>query len=128
MPAALRGIRLPPLVLQPLVENAVKHGIGRKVLGGKVIIRARLERTDGERPRLSLVVQDTGAGSSAASLQRGREAGVGLRNVERRLECQYGSDARLSIQTAQGEGTTVEILLPVDANTTGDQDVRQVAV
>ena len=48
----------------------------------------------------------------ARALQRGRSAGLGLRNVERRLECQYGTSASLSIRTAPGEGTTVEIRLP----------------
>ena len=48
------------------------------------------------------------------ALKQGRESGVGLRNVERRLACQYGAAASLSIRTAPGAGTTVEIRLPVE--------------
>jgi two-component system LytT family sensor kinase len=125
VPARLRSIRLPPLVLQPLVENAVKHGIAQKQSGGEVTIRARIERLQDDRRQLSLVVRDTGAGSTPALLERGRETGVGLRNVERRLECQYGSDAVLSIDTASGLGTTVEIRVPVEFTISEAQDARQ---
>jgi sensor histidine kinase YesM len=62
-----------------------------------------------------LTVRDTGAGTTAQALERGRAAGVGLRNVERRLECQYGGDGSLSVQTAPGEGTTVQVRLPLAA-------------
>jgi LytS/YehU family sensor histidine kinase len=107
-------------VLQPVVENAVKHGIAPHRLGGQVTVRATLE---GSRPtalQLALVVHDTGAGTTAAALQRGRKNGVGLRNIERRLACQYGGSAWMSIRTTPGEGTTVEIRLPVDAAVTQD--------
>jgi anti-sigma regulatory factor (Ser/Thr protein kinase) len=128
VPARLRSIRLPPLVLQPLVENAVKHGIAQKQAGGEVTIRARVERLQNDRRQLSLVVSDTGAGGTMASLQRGRETGVGLRNVERRLACQYGPDAVLSIETTSGLGTTVEIRVPVEFKTAEAQDARQVVM
>jgi len=128
VPARLRSIRLPPLVLQPLVENAVKHGIAQKQAGGEVTIRGRVERLQDGRRQLSLIVRDTGAGSTAALLQRGRETGVGLRNVERRLECQYGPDAGLSIDTASGLGTTVEIRVPVEFKTSEELDARRVVV
>jgi two-component system LytT family sensor kinase len=128
VPARLLSIRLPPLVLQPLVENAVKHGIGHKQVGGEVTIRARLEKAPHGKRQLSVVVQDTGAGTTAALLQLGRETGVGLRNVERRLECQYGLDAVLSIDTVPGKGTTVEIRVPVDLGLFEEQDVPQVVM
>jgi two-component system, LytTR family, sensor kinase len=114
--------------LQPLVENAVKHGIAQKQAGGEVTIRARVERLQNDRRQLSLVVSDTGAGGTMASLQRGRETGVGLRNVERRLACQYGPDAVLSIETTSGLGTTVEIRVPVEFKTAEAQDARQVVM
>jgi two-component system LytT family sensor kinase len=125
-PARLRNIRLPSLLLQPLVENAVKHGIGQKQSGGHVLIRARVERAGNERRQLVLTVRDTGAGKTAQALERGRASGVGLRNVERRLECQYGKAGSLSIQTAVDEGTVVEIRLPLTVSTP-DADVQQVA-
>jgi two-component system, LytTR family, sensor kinase len=124
VPARLRNIRLPPLLLQPLVENAVKHGIGHKQSGGQVVIRARVEQTGDDQRQLALTVQDTGAGATRQALERGRASGVGLRNVERRLECQYGTAGSLSIQPAPDEGTVVEIRLPLAIKTA---DVQQVA-
>jgi two-component system LytT family sensor kinase len=115
VPARLRTVRVPSLVLQPLVENAVKHGIAPHRLGGRVTVRATLEGSGPDARQLALVVHDTGAGTTEAALQRGRTAGVGLRNIERRLACQYGDSAWMSIRTTPGEGTTVEIRLPVDA-------------
>jgi sensor histidine kinase YesM len=113
VPIALRGIRVPPLVLQPLVENAVKHGIAPLRHGGAVAVRASLETGRTETGRLVLSVRDTGAGASAAALERGRTTGVGLQNVERRLAGQYGEAASLSIRSVPGEGTTVEVRLPI---------------
>jgi LytS/YehU family sensor histidine kinase len=114
VPASVRTVRLPPLLLQPLVENAVKHGIGQKQSGGEVEIRASVDGR-GEGRRLTLTVHDTGAGATQQALARGRAAGVGLRNIERRLECQYGAAGSLAIQTVPDRGTSVEIRLPLDA-------------
>jgi two-component system, LytTR family, sensor kinase len=127
VPANLRSIRLPPLLLQPLVENAVKHGIAHKQSGGDVTVRARTERINGQPRHLAITVEDTGAGATSQSLQRGRSTGLGLRNVERRLECQYGASASLSIRTAPGEGTIVDIRLPAVVRTANDEGVRRVA-
>jgi hypothetical protein len=113
VPSRLRHIQLPPLVLQPIVENAVKHGIARKQAGGEITIRARIS-DDGQPRCLSVMVRDTGAGATAAALERGREAGLGLRNVERRLNYQYGPAASLSIETSPLAGTVVEIRVPLD--------------
>ncbi|MEP6915671.1 MAG: histidine kinase [Acidobacteriota bacterium] len=117
VPIALRSIRLPPLVLQPVVENAVKHGVAPLRAGGEVRVRASIEHTSRGRSLL-LVVQDTGAGATEESLRQGREAGVGLRNVERRLAGQYGAQASLTVHSVPGHGTTVEIRLPPDARVT----------
>jgi two-component system LytT family sensor kinase len=113
VPAELRHVRLPPLILQPLVENAVKHGISHKELGGDVTISARVDGADGAARALVLIVQDTGAGTTPSALRRGREDGVGLRNIERRLDHQYGPAASLSIESAAGVGTIVAVRLPV---------------
>jgi sensor histidine kinase YesM len=126
VPPRLRNIRLPPLLLQPLVENAVKHGIGHKQSGGQVVIRARIERLCGAQRRLELTVEDTGAGTTRETLERGRALGVGLRNVERRLACQYGDAASLSIRTVPDEGTVVEIRVPLAIKTRA-AGVQQVA-
>jgi two-component system LytT family sensor kinase len=116
VPSSLRHVCVPPLLLQPLVENAVKHGIAKKQAGGQVVVTGRLDSLPSELPRLVLVVQDTGAGSTEDALEQGRGIGVGLRNIERRLDFQYGRSASLSISTGPGVGTTVEVRLPVETH------------
>ena len=127
VPSKLRNIRLPPLVLQPIVENAVKHGIAQKQSGGHLAIRARVDGIDTNQRQLSITVEDTGAGATAEALEHGRNIGVGLRNVERRLECQYGAAASLSIRTVPERGTIVEIRVPVTVKPAEHRDVQQVA-
>jgi sensor histidine kinase YesM len=103
-------------VLQPVVENAVKHGIAEQQRGGEVTVTARLalpEDAIGDT-MLVLLVRDTGAGVTKDQLREGRAVGVGLANIERRLSCQYGASAALSITSEPGVGTTVEIRMPAD--------------
>jgi signal transduction histidine kinase len=114
VPPGLSSLRVPPLVLQPIVENAVKHGIATRRLGGEVTVSASVDRSAGQSPHLVLIVRDTGAGATAEALRVGRVAGVGLNNVERRLACQYGTAASLSIRSDPDTGTTVEIRLPIE--------------
>ena len=116
VPRRLRGVRVPPLILQPLVENAVKHGIASRDVGGKVTVRARVEADDAHQPRfLHLTVADTGAGVGAAALRNGIERGVGIRNVQRRLDYQYEGAASLSIRSMPGQGAVVDIHLPLES-------------
>jgi signal transduction histidine kinase len=117
VPAALRSLRVPPLLLQPIVENAVKHGISPLMRGGHVTVTAWLDDAGGTRA-LVLVVHDTGAGVSLLDLQAGRTSGVGLSNVERRLACQYGDRASLWIESAPDAGTTVQIRMPAEYRAT----------
>jgi two-component system LytT family sensor kinase len=114
VPAALKSLRVPPLLLQPVVENAVKHGIAPERRGGEVTVSARLERDDRSGLIVVLVVRDSGAGASPEHLKRGRDLGVGLTNIERRLACHYGEAASLTIASTPGAGTTVEIRLPAE--------------
>ena len=118
VPTALRSLQIPPLVVQPLVENAVKHGIAPRREGGEVSLLARVDEADGQAS-LVLVVRDSGVGSTEEALGRGRAAGVGLANVERRLAAHYGVAGSLSITTARGVGTTVEIRLPAERKPVG---------
>ena len=61
-----------------------------------------------------MAVEDSGVGATVRELTRGRRHGVGLKNIERRLEMQYGDRAALTIESAPGVGTTVKVRLPVD--------------
>jgi LytS/YehU family sensor histidine kinase len=97
--------RVPPLLLQPLVENAVQHGIEPKVEGGRVDVRAR---TDGDS--LLLEVSDDGLGFGAVT----RGGGVGLANLRERLAAHYGERGRLSIEDGR-PGTRVRLTLPLAA-------------
>ena len=99
---------MPPLLLQPLVENAVRHGIGQKPEGGKVEIQVK-RLGGGTR----FTVSDNGAGMSLERLETiklGQAAGVGIRNVSRRLQMLYGE--RLWIESVQHEGTVFTFQLP----------------
>jgi two-component system, LytTR family, sensor kinase len=110
----LKSVRVPPLLLQPLVENAVKHGIAPLREGGEVVVSAELQAAERGETRLALTVRDTGVGTTLVDLEQRRRDGVGLRNVERRLACQYGEAASLVVRTAPGDGMTVTILLPAE--------------
>jgi two-component system, LytTR family, sensor kinase len=109
-----RMVPLPPLLLQPLVENAVKHGIAPLRSGGSVIVWARVDEQSHFRPMLHLSVTDTGAGADLEEFTRRRQEGVGVNNVERRLARHYGDAATMAIRSSVGVGTCVELWLPLD--------------
>jgi len=117
VPFDLRTLRIPPLLLQPLVENAVKHGISPARGGGEIVVAAELERISAspgtDAVILCIRVQDTGKGVSERELAEGRRRGVGLTNVESRLERYYGPTASLRIETAPGAGFEVKARVPV---------------
>lgn len=100
---------VPNLILQPLVENAIQHGIGRLESGGRVEIGAWREST-----RLHLTVRGNGPGP-APSFVDGDDSpsfGVGLRNTRDRLESMYGSDYELTLEPADGNGAVAHIAIP----------------
>lgn len=112
VPPELRNLRIPPLIIQPLVENAIKHGIAPRKSGGEVIVSAKL-KTVASVPSLCISVRDTGSGVSPERFAQGRSRGVGLANVERRLECFYGPAAEVELHSEPDKGTTVELHLPL---------------
>ena len=97
---------VPVLSIQPLVENAIKHGVSARSEGGAVHIQAKREGDS-----LRVLVHDTGPGFAARTAVPENHNGVGLDNVSRRLVLCYGSDARLRIESDEG-GTTVSFVGP----------------
>ena len=113
---AVAGARVPQLLLEPVVENAVKHGISPKARGGTIKIQAELRTesraTDSGR-RVHIVVSDDGAGLSRdRAIGRRQDGGIGLFNTKDRLQHLYGDDFELSIEGAPDEGTRVTFDLP----------------
>jgi two-component system, LytTR family, sensor kinase len=101
---------VPNLVLQPLVENALRHGIGPKIGGGRVDVRARREGSD-----LWLEVRDNGVGLTSDAFHKG----VGLTNTRSRLEHLYGDRYRFECHTPAGGGLLVTVVIPFSAEGTG---------
>ncbi|MNI21930.1 Sensor histidine kinase YpdA [compost metagenome] len=101
---------IPALILQPLVENAIRHGIMKRLSGGTVVIRAKLEPQG-----LRITVQDDGVGMTAEQLDRifkreRLDGSIGLINVHKRLMNEFGQGLR--IESVQDKGSTVTFLIP----------------
>ena len=102
LPGPLASVSLPPMILQPIVENAIRHGLEPKVEGGAISLRAIAREQ-----RLVLEVADTGVGFTEFT-----RSGVGLANIRERLKLQYGDRARLSIRANTPSGTIVSVEIP----------------
>jgi len=110
VPAPLAGLRLPPLVLQPLVENAIRHGLEPKVGGGEVAIAAC-----SVCGLLELTVADNGVGFAATKVKTAECCGLGLANLRERLATIYGSDASVLVEDNLPAGARITVRLPVAA-------------
>lgn len=112
VPEQFLQVKLPRLTLEPLVENAVKHGIAPRPEGGQVSISAYQQGSN-----LCLVVSDSGIGMTTQTLEQVRRGttsgGVGLTNVSERLKNVYGSEYVPTITSVYGEGTTVRFAVPL---------------
>jgi two-component system LytT family sensor kinase len=109
-PASLDVI-VPSMLLQPLVENSIKHGLAPKIEGGSVYLRSRVSDS-----KLIIEVEDDGVGMGAAPLsERGDWGGmgIGMANISERLQVLYGDTARMTIDSHPGKGTLVRIRLPL---------------
>jgi two-component system, LytTR family, sensor kinase len=98
---------VPSMLLQPLIENSIRHGLAAKVDGGMIRVRSYL--ADG---RLHLVVEDDGVGIPEARLATLFEQGIGVSNVNERMKVLYGPDYRMWIDSKPGEGTRTGIEIP----------------
>ena len=105
LPAELRDVPVPPLLLQPLVENAIRHGLEPRVQGGDLTVRAWAEGG-----QLQLEVADTGVGFVPADVAPDR---FGLTQVRERVATAYGGAGSVDWQSAPGEGTRVRLRLPM---------------
>jgi len=99
----VRDATVPSLLLQPLVENAIRHGIAPRTEGGRVDIVAL--RNDGD---LQILIQDDGVGFGEATIREG----LGLRNTRARLSQLYGNGERISLERVPGGGALVRLTIP----------------
>ena len=106
LPAELGGIQLPPLLAQPLVENAIHHGLEPKIAGGTVAVSAR--RMDGQ---LWIEVTDDGQGLDGPKRRGG--SGLALGNIRARLTARFGPSAKLDLLPRDGGGTLARIQFPL---------------
>lgn len=98
---------VPSMLLQPLVENCIKHGLSSKVEGGTIRIRTERRET-----RLHLLVEDDGIGIPEAKLATLLDRGIGVSNVNERLKVLFGNEYRMWIDSQPGKGTRIQIELP----------------
>ncbi|MEP6778814.1 MAG: histidine kinase [Gemmatimonadaceae bacterium] len=113
IPEELRSVRIPPLLLQPLVENAIKHGIAPLARGGSVTVRASLDDTTpgGKSEMITLSVTDNGVGLANKTWKS--EEGVGLANIEARLLRYYGDRALFTLTGEPNHGARAQVRVPV---------------
>ena len=98
---------VPSMILQPLVENSIKHGLARKVGPGTIVIRSRRENG-----RAVIEVEDDGMGFLLERLDAPMSSGIGLANVRERLRVIYGATYQLTLTSQPGQGTTARIEVP----------------
>src|SRR5271155_5275791 len=109
-PASL-DVMVPSMLLQPLVENSIKHGLSSMVEGGSIYLRSRLADSG-----LVIEVEDDGVGMAATPQVESsgmQGAGIGMANISERLQVLYGDTARMTIDSQEGKGTLVRIRLPL---------------
>jgi two-component system, LytTR family, sensor kinase len=98
---------VPSMLIQPIVENCLKHGLAPKLEGGKIQLR-----TSSRAGRLQIEIEDNGTGISEEKMPNVYVEGIGLSNVRERLRVLYGADFQLEIQSQPGEGTLIRIEIP----------------
>jgi two-component system LytT family sensor kinase len=106
---------VPCMLLQPLIENGIKHGLEPRLQGGTITLRSRILGT-----KLIVEVEDDGVGMPEGRVREvgfvSRGAGIGMRNVRERLEVLYGNNARFEVFSRPGRGTRVTLEIPMAPN------------
>jgi two-component sensor histidine kinase len=115
IPVELRACRVPPLLIQPLVENAVKHGLEPSVRGGELLIQARREGD-----HVLITVADSGMGVNEMSPGNG----IGLENIRKRLELAYNKQGRLVVEENKPEGIRVTVDIPFETGAPALRDEK----
>src|SRR6185437_2614163 len=105
-PATL-DLVVPSMMLQPLVENSIKHGLSQKMGEGRITIKSH---RDGDHAIIDII--DNGLGIPPADAFRVKGTGIGLRNVNERLRVIYGANYQLQLDSVPGEGTCARIMIP----------------
>ncbi|HEY8998394.1 MAG TPA: ATP-binding protein, partial [Edaphobacter sp.] len=106
---------VPGMLLQPLIENSIKHGLEPRISGGTVTLRSRIA----DNNMLVVEVEDDGVGipverdDSSALKGPGSGTGIGMRNVRERMEVQYGTLGSVEINSRPGRGTKVTLRMPI---------------
>jgi two-component system, LytTR family, sensor kinase len=98
---------VPSMILQPIIENSIKHGLATKVEGGIIRLRTWLEET-----RLFILIEDNGVGIEESKLATLHEQGIGVSNVSERLRVLFGGSYRMVIDSTPGQGTRTLLELP----------------
>jgi two-component system LytT family sensor kinase len=104
-------VLVPSILLQPLIENSIKHGLEPRINGGTVTLRSRLH---GDRVTIEVADDGVGMGNKPASALKRAGAGIGMKNVQERLEVLYGNQARFEVVSNPGRGTLVSIEIPAN--------------
>lgn len=105
-PATLSRL-VPSMILQPIIENSIRHGLANKVEGGTVRLRTWLEGT-----RLNILIEDDGVGIDEEKLEALFESGIGVSNVNERLRVLFGAGYRIAVDSKPGRGTKTRIEIP----------------
>jgi two-component system LytT family sensor kinase len=104
-------ILVPSILLQPLIENSIKHGLEPRIHGGTVTLRSKLT---GDRVIIEVADDGVGMGDRPRTGVQNSGAGIGMKNVQERLEVLYGNQASFKVVSNPGRGTLVSIEIPAD--------------
>jgi len=117
VPDGLLSAEFPPMMIQTLVENSIKHGLEPKAEGGHLSVKAEIRHG-----KLAVTISDTGLGFEAAAQGSTHGTGVGLANIRERLALLFGNKASLTIANNPIGGTIVTITVPYTTHTESDSD------